>query len=116
MLHTRCDAALADARATFERVIAVLREENSLLRRHLEAAHRRADEQATALVKSLVVSATPLPTVAPDRRPTSKDPIAGLGNVLDDLPLGHPDGVFTDERAASLMMADEPPHGARTAA
>jgi hypothetical protein len=117
MLHTRCDAALRDVRADFERTLAVLREENSTLRRMLEAASRRADDLSVALAKSVVVQATPLP--APPsipRKRTSAEAIQGLGNLLDPVPFGDTTGLFDNARAASLMAAEDDDGAAATAA
>lgn len=108
MLHTRCDAALRDARADFERTVAVLREENSTFRRLLEAADRRIDILLTEVAKASVVTATPVP--APPsivKRRTPNDPIRGLENLLDEVPLGHEAGSFDNARAASLMAAED---------
>lgn len=96
-------------RDDFERTLTVLREENSTLRRMLEAAQRRQDDLLAELVKSLATSAAPARpplTVAPPKR-TSKDPIEGLGNVLDPVGYDHPMASFTNERAASLMGAED---------
>jgi hypothetical protein len=98
-----------EAREDFERTVAVLREENSTWRRAFEAATARADALLTELTRSVAgiqPVAAPPPVPAPPRR-TTKDPIDGLGNVLDPVPLGDPMGMFTTERAASLMLADE---------
>lgn len=119
MFHDRCDHALRTAREDFERTLVVLREENSTLRRMLEAAATRADALLTELAKSVAVQPTPKPAPAPvaDRRPTSKDPIEGLGNVLDPVDFGHHAATFNSPRAASLMLADdESPDGAAAAA
>jgi hypothetical protein len=108
MLHTRCDAALRDARADYERTVVVLREENATLRRMLEAAQARVDALTTDLVKSLAVTAPPVPTAPaslPRRTPT--DPIRGLGNLLDEVPFGDPAGSFADATAASIMAAED---------
>jgi len=107
---------LAGAHDLFERTLAVLREENSMLRRVLETASARADQLTTEYVKALVVqptscSPTP-PSPIPTRRPTSADPIRGLGNVLDPVKIGDPDGEFSSLRAASLMAAEEDDDGA----
>lgn len=103
----------ADVRADFERTLTVLREENSTLRRMVEAQSARADMLLLELTKSTVhaVNSAPIntggPPVTATRRPTSADPIRGLGNVLDPVKLGHPDGEFTSEAAASLMAAED---------
>lgn len=109
-------AALASARAEFERTLIVLREENSTLRRMLEAAATRADTLLTELARSLVVQATPAPTPGPrPRLPVSADPIRGLGNVFDHLKPGDPDGEFASLAAASLMAAEDDDGAAATA-
>jgi hypothetical protein len=105
-------AAVDRARVEFERTLAVLREENSTLRRMLEASALRADSLTTEVARSLVVQPTPGPTPPPAalvglRKPTGRDPIQGLGNVLDPVPIGDPHGEFSSLRAASLMMAEE---------
>jgi len=117
--HTGALGALqvtvALAHDNFERTLAVLREENSMLRRVLETASARADQLTTEYVRALVVQPTPLPTTQEPRpalhRPTGKDPIKGLGNVLDPVPFGHPEGAFDSQRAASLMAAEEDDDG-----
>lgn len=108
MLHTRCDQALLAARSDFERTLAILREEVSSLTRSLERANRRNDDLSLELARSLVVQPTLTP--APPsivRKPTARDPISGLGNLLDDVPLGDPAGLFESAAAASLMSAEE---------
>jgi hypothetical protein len=107
MLHTRCDAALRDARADYERTVVVLREENATLRRMLEAAQTRVDALTTDLVKSLAIVPTPQPAPPSVSRKTSTNPIRGLENLLDPLNLGDPNGEFSSERAASLMAAED---------
>lgn len=104
--------ALARQAETYERALAIVREENSQLRRLLDAAHRRTDQLTTDLVKSLATSAAPaaLPLTAPPpavARRTSRDPIEGLGNAFDPVPYDHPLSSFTNERAASLMDAED---------
>ena len=108
-------ATVDGARVYFERTLVVLREENSMLRRVLETASARADQLTTEYVRALVVQPTPAPiatVTAMTRRPTSSDPIRGLGNVLDPVKIGDPDGEFTSLRAASLMAAEEDDDGA----
>lgn len=111
-------AARAECRQDFERTLAVLREENSTLRRMVESASTRADTLATELARSLVIQAPapkPGPAVPPPVRRTSPDPIAGLGNLLDPVPLGHPEGEFDRVSAASLMaITDDDASGAET--
>ena len=111
--------AREEARADFERTLAVLREENSTLRRMLEGASTRADTLATELARSLVMQAPPSPkpgpAVPPPVRRTSVDPIAGLGNLLDPVKIGAPEGEFETVRAASLMaVTDDDDSGAET--
>lgn len=100
-----------EARADFERTLVILREENSTLRRMLEAQTARADQLATDLIRGLAVQAPRITTGGPPvtaiRRPTGKDPIAGLGNVLDPVDFGDPNGQFASAAAASLMAAEE---------
>jgi len=109
MLEAARAQAIAIAREDFERTVAILREENSTLRRMLEATAARADTLSIELARSLVVQAPalrPAPASVPPRR-TSADPIKGLGNVLDPIPLGNPEGEFDSVRAASLMAAED---------
>lgn len=92
---------------TFERTLAVLREENTTLRKLLEAAHQRTDQQATELTRLLATSAVPrmapnVPTVPPRPR-TSRDPIDGLGNVFDPVDYKDPRGMFKSEQEAALV-------------
>jgi len=117
--HTGALGALqvtvALAHDNFERTLAVLREENSMLRRVLETASARADQLTTEYVRALAMNPmpggpTPPPPIA-GRRPTSPDPIRGLGNVLDPVKIGDPDGEFSSLRAASLMAAEEDDDG-----
>lgn len=104
-------SARGEAREDFERTLAILREENSTLRRLLEAQTARADQLAIDLIRGLAVQAPRINTGGPPvtsiRRPTGKDPIAGLGNYLDEVPIGDPNGLFTSAAAASLMAAEE---------
>lgn len=102
-------AAADRDREHFERTVAVLREENSTLRRMLEAAQRRQDELLGELVKSLATTAAPArqPLASAPPKRTSRDPIDGLGNVLDPVPYDHAMASFTSERAASLMGAED---------
>ena len=116
MLHTRCDAALRDARADYERTLAVLREENSTLRRMLEASSARADTLTLELAKTVVVQPTPRPAPPSISRRASRDPIPGLGNLLDPVPFGDAAGSFATEAAASLMGAEDDGPAAATAA
>lgn len=105
--------ALESSRLDSERTLAVLREENSTLRRMLEATAARADTLTTELARSLVMTApaprpgglTPPPPAV--RVPTSPDPIRGLGNILDPVPFTDPDGEFRSVEAASLMAVEE---------
>jgi len=114
-------ATLAALTAAYERTLTVVREENSTLRRMLEAAQARADAATAELVRSLAVTAAapaaPLRAAPPAGR-TSRDPIEGLGNILDPVPFGDPNGMFSNERAASLMFAEEEQdeHGVSAAA
>lgn len=99
-------AVLSAITESFERTLAVLREENATLRKLLEAAHARTDQQATELTRLLATSAVPriapnMPTVP--RARTSRDPIEGLGNVFDPLPHGDPRGMFKSEMDAALV-------------
>lgn len=120
------DGALADLAATldraregYERTLAVLREENSTLRRMVEASNSRGDSLTTELARSLVVQPTPPPVLAAPtliRRPTSPDPIRGLGNVLDPVKIGDPDGEFESIDAASLMAIEESDNADRATA
>lgn len=107
--------AIATARTDFERTLAVLREENSTLRRMLEAASQRADGLALEIAKSMVIQATPPPQPVEVKR-TSRDPIAGLGSIFDPVAHDHPEATFTDARAASLMAAEEDDDGVSDAA
>jgi len=92
----------------FERTLAILREENSTLRRLFELTTNRADNLAGELARSLVVGAfgpdARRPTMAVPHPPTSRDPINGLGNVLDPVPFDDPRGQFKSEAEASLLF------------
>lgn len=108
--QARAEATEA-GRVEYERTLAVLREENSTLRRMLEATQRRADDATAELVKSLATStrpvAAPLAAVPPAAARTSRDPIKGLESMFDPVPFDHPLSSFTNERAASLMDAED---------
>lgn len=92
-------------RQDFERTLAVLREENSTMRRLFEAATTRADTLAAEMARQIVLAQAPVSTaVVPPRARTSRDPIAGLGNVLDPVPIGDPDGLFATLDEASLLF------------
>lgn len=101
------DDALTCTRDTFERTLAVLREENSTLRRLFEAAAARADQLALELTKAVVIQPTPRPLAAVPPRRTSREPVPGVGNVLDPVTLGDPAGMFDTVAAASLMAAED---------
>lgn len=100
--------AFAAMRETFERTLAVVREENATLRRMLEAQTARADRLSLEITKSAAVSPLPRPEpAAVPRRRTSRDPIEGLGNVLEPVGFEDEHATFTSERAASLMAAED---------
>lgn len=92
---------------SFERTLAVLREENATLRRLYEAEHARGDRLLDEIARQAVQYAMPrpmppnIPTVP--RARTSRDPIGGLGNVLEPLPFGDPNGMFKSEQDAALV-------------
>lgn len=118
-LRDEAAAARREWRDIFERTLCVLREENSTLRRMLEQSNSRADSLALDLARAVVVQApaiTPQVASVPPRR-TSRDPIEGLGNIFAPVDYTHPDATFGNERAASLMQAEEDePDGATAAA
>jgi hypothetical protein len=99
-----------EQRTGFERTLAVLREENSTLRRLCEQTAQRADALTAETIRALVAQSAPLrPVMAerpdpPARSRTSRHPIPGLGNVLDPVPLGDPNGTFASEADASLLF------------
>lgn len=103
--------AFAAMRETFERTLAVVREENATLRRMLEKEAAHADRLLTEITKSLAVQApTPVAHAGTPARPparTSRDPIEGLGNVLEPVGFEDEHATFTSERAASLMAAED---------
>lgn len=93
-------------RQDFERTLAILREENSTMRRLFEMATTRADALAADLARQIVLAQAPPvgPTGPPLRTRTSRDPIAGLGNVFDPVKIGDPDGLFATLDEASLLF------------
>jgi len=103
-----------EQRTGFERTLAVLREENSTLRRLCEQTAQRADALAAETIRALVAQSgvgpdARRPVIAerpdpPARSRTSRHPIPGLGNVLDPVPLGDPNGTFASEADASLLF------------
>jgi hypothetical protein len=102
-------AALLRQREDFERTLIVLREENSLLRRLLEAAHRRSDQQAADLTRALTTAPParpPLTAPAEAPRRTSKDPL-GVGSLFEPVDYKHPEATFTSADAAALMYAED---------
>jgi len=108
------DDAVTTIAGNFERTLAVLREENSTLRRMLEAEGARANQLLLELTKAAVLSAATSvagPAAAhvgsPPPRRTSKDPVPGVGNLLDPVPFGDKAGLFDTEAAASLMAAED---------
>ena len=100
---------LETLQASFERTLTILREENATMRRMLEQATKRADDLAGELARSFVLGAfgpemrRPVMT-APTPPRTSRDPINGLGNILDPLPFGDPRGTFQSEAEVSLLF------------
>lgn len=118
---------LSAQREGFERTSAVLREENTTLRRMLEASHRRAEELSLELTKAFAIGGVgPNGTLAARREPTapraqtSRDPIRGLGDIFAPVKLGDPDGTFKTEDEATLLFpstngdrgVEEPEHDA----
>lgn len=107
-------ADLKNQERIFERTLAVLREENSTLRRLCEQTAQRADALAAETIRALVAQSgvgpdarRPVMAERPDppaRPRTSRHPIPGLGNVLDPVPLGDPNGTFASEADASLLF------------
>jgi len=93
-------------RTDFERTLAILREENSTMRRMFEAAALRADNLAAEMARQIVLAqAPPHPALVSAEAPrTSRDPIHGLGNVFAPVPLGDPDGTYATEEEASLLF------------
>lgn len=103
-------------RETFERTLAVVREENATLRRMLEASDARARDLLLEITKAQAIQPTPRPEATRPIGRTPKDPIKGLENAFAPVTFEDPQASFTSARAASLMAVEDDDDGVTAAA
>lgn len=106
------DRGRTEANADFERLLAVLREEMSDLRRDRDCQLSRADAAADLLLQHLGARAISLAgqqeeAAATERKIRGISTLAQLGDPTEDLPLGDPRGTFKTAKEASLFAGED---------
>lgn len=95
----------------FERVLAILREENADLRRDRDLQISRADAAADLLLQHIGARAISLAgkqeeSERSERQVKAVSALASIPDPTDDLPLGHPRGLYRNAAEASLAGDD----------
>jgi len=92
----------------WERTLAVLREEMSEVRRDRDLQMARADAAADLLLQHLGTRAISLAgqqqeVAAFERKVKNVQTITALPDPTEEIPYGHPNGTYKDEKEASLF-------------
>lgn len=96
----------------YERILAILREEISDLRRDRDSQLSRADSAADLLLQHLGMRAISLAGKAEEVERTERharavQTLSALPDPTEELPLGHPNGMFKSAADAAIFAGED---------